>query len=77
VRAKPLHKKVPYAGCFLSTEGKRACVEGFQPIGKRGGKCGWLWALRFLTPSFSKKDGNTTQKGNTLSQEKSILPTDT
>ena len=26
-----------------------------EPIGSRGGMCGWLWALRFLAPPLLKK----------------------
>ena len=30
--------------------------------GKGAAECGWFLALRFLTPSFSKKDGNNSLK---------------
>ncbi|MDW3651385.1 MAG: hypothetical protein R8P61_30180 [Bacteroidia bacterium] len=38
------------------------------PMGKWGGECGWFLALRFLTPSFSKKDGRTIKKSQNKEQ---------
>ncbi|MEL6256734.1 MAG: hypothetical protein AAFR87_32335, partial [Bacteroidota bacterium] len=44
-----------------------------EPIGSRGGKCGWFWALRFL-PHFIEKVGKEPNKKSQNIEIEKIQP---